>query len=352
MEDARFVRFRHERGEHVYYAVYTAFDGRQIAPQLIETLDFRTFNVATLNGDASRNKGMAIFPRKVGGRFVALSRQDNQSNYVMFSDDVRHWQDPDLIQHPERPWELVQLGNCGSPIETEAGWLVITHGVGPMRRYALGAILLDLEDPRRVIGHLDEPLLVPTEDERDGYVPNVCTRAAASSTVGTSSSPTASPTWAAASLPFRSRTSWAGSPERRRRPFSIAAVQAADMLAGAAVVLVRLDVDPVVLAEVFLPPDPGEGLHGVQRGLGRAIRPPQPEGRSEPGRAAVGPRWQARRSTRAWRREPAPQHRSARRVVRRGLLLGATAPADRFGAAPRPGTLAHRTPRARRPVQP
>jgi predicted GH43/DUF377 family glycosyl hydrolase len=173
MEDARFVRFRHEGGEQVYYAVYTAFDGRQIAPQLIETSDFRTFDVATLSGDASRNKGMAIFPRKVGGRFAALSRQDNQSNYVMFSEDVRRWQDPHLIQRPERPWELVQLGNCGSPIETEAGWLVITHGVGPMRRYALGAILLDLEDPRRVIGHLDEPLLVPTEDERDGYVPNV-----------------------------------------------------------------------------------------------------------------------------------------------------------------------------------
>ena len=153
--------------------MYTAFDGRQILPQLIETSDFRTFDVATLNGDAARNKGMAIFPRLVGGRFVALSRQDNESNYLMFSDDVRYWQDPYLIQRPERPWELVQLGNCGSPLETEAGWLVLTHGVGPMRRYALGAILLDLEDPRRVIGHLDEPLLVPTEDERDGYVPNV-----------------------------------------------------------------------------------------------------------------------------------------------------------------------------------
>jgi predicted GH43/DUF377 family glycosyl hydrolase len=173
MEDARFVRFRHDDGTLLYYATYTAFDGRQILPQLIETADFRTFDIATLNGDASRNKGMAIFPRLVGGRYAALSRQDNESNYVMFSDDVRHWQDPHLIQVPERPWELVQLGNCGSPLETEAGWLVITHGVGPMRRYALGAILLDLEDPRRVIGHLDEPLLVPTEDERDGYVPNV-----------------------------------------------------------------------------------------------------------------------------------------------------------------------------------
>lgn len=173
MEDARFVRFRHDDGSLLYYAMYTAFDGRQILPQLIETADFRTFDIATLNGDAARNKGMAIFPRLVGGRYAALSRQDNESNYLMFSDDVRYWQDPCLIQRPERPWELVQLGNCGSPIETEAGWLVITHGVGPMRRYALGAILLDLEDPRRVIGHLDEPLLAPTEDERDGYVPNV-----------------------------------------------------------------------------------------------------------------------------------------------------------------------------------
>jgi predicted GH43/DUF377 family glycosyl hydrolase len=173
MEDARFVRFRHDDGSHLYYAVYTAFDGRQILPQLIETSDFRTFDIATLNGDAARNKGMALFPRMIDGRYAALSRQDNECNYLMFSDNVRYWQDPILIQRPERPWELVQLGNCGSPLETEAGWLVITHGVGPMRRYALGAILLDLHDPRRVIGHLDEPLLVPTEDERDGYVPNV-----------------------------------------------------------------------------------------------------------------------------------------------------------------------------------
>ena len=173
MEDARFVRFSHDDGTVLYYAMYTAFDGFQILPQLIETADFRTFRIATLNGEAARNKGMALFPRMIDGRYAALSRQDNESNFLMFSDDVRSWHEPYRIQQPERPWELMQLGNCGSPLETDAGWLVITHGVGPLRRYALGAILLDLEDPRRVIGHLDEPLLVPNEDERDGYVPNV-----------------------------------------------------------------------------------------------------------------------------------------------------------------------------------
>ncbi len=173
MEDARFVRFVHEDGSVLYYAVYTAFDGFQILPQLIETADFCTFRVATLNGEAATNKGMALFPRMIDGRYAALSRQDNESNFLMFSDDVYTWQEPVRVQQPEQPWELMQLGNCGSPIETDAGWLVITHGVGPMRRYALGAILLDLDDPRRLIGHLDEPLLVPAEDERDGYVPNV-----------------------------------------------------------------------------------------------------------------------------------------------------------------------------------
>jgi predicted GH43/DUF377 family glycosyl hydrolase len=173
MEDARFVRFNHDDGTVLYYAIYTAFDGYQILPQLIETADFRTFHIATLNGEAARNKGMALFPRLLDGRYVALSRQDNESNFLVFSDDVRSWREPIRIQQPEQPWELMQLGNCGSPLETDAGWLVITHGVGPLRRYALGAILLDLEDPRRVIGHLAEPLLVPSEDERDGYVPNV-----------------------------------------------------------------------------------------------------------------------------------------------------------------------------------
>jgi predicted GH43/DUF377 family glycosyl hydrolase len=173
MEDARFVRFTDDDGTVVYYATYTAFDGIQILPQLIETRDFSSFRIATLNGSAAQNKGIALFPRKIDGRYAALSRQDNENNYLMLSDNVRFWHETEKIQIPERPWELTQIGNCGSPLETEAGWLVITHGVGPLRRYTLGAILLDGQDPCRVIGRLEEPLLAPDEDERDGYVPNV-----------------------------------------------------------------------------------------------------------------------------------------------------------------------------------
>ena len=173
MEDARFVRFTHDDGSVRYYATYTAFDGFQILPQLIETPDFISFRIATLGGIRAKNKGIAVFPRMIDGRYAALSRYDNQNNYVMFSDTVRFWDQTVKLQVPKQPWELVQVGNCGSPVETDAGWLIITHGVGPMRRYSLGAILLDIDDPRRVIGHLDEPLLAPDDDERDGYVPNV-----------------------------------------------------------------------------------------------------------------------------------------------------------------------------------
>ncbi len=173
MEDARMVRFVDDDGRVVYYATYTAFNGFQILPQLIETADFRSFRIATLSGECAQNKGIALFPRKLGGEFVALGRHDNVNNFLMTSSDVRIWRKPELIQEPSRPWELMQLGNCGSPLETEAGWLVITHGVGPFRRYALGAVLLDLDDPCRVLGHLAEPLLVPVGDEREGYVPNV-----------------------------------------------------------------------------------------------------------------------------------------------------------------------------------
>ncbi|HSF85455.1 MAG TPA: glycoside hydrolase family 130 protein [Acidimicrobiia bacterium] len=173
MEDARFVRFVDPDGTTVYYATYTAFDGFNVLPQLIETADFLTFRIATLNGRAARNKGIAIFPRLVSGRYAALARCDGESNYFMQSDNIRFWHDAEPIQTPARPWELMQIGNSGSPIETEAGWLVMTHGVGPMRTYALGAILLDLDDPSRVIGHLKEPLLVPEMSEREGYVPNV-----------------------------------------------------------------------------------------------------------------------------------------------------------------------------------
>ncbi len=173
MEDARFVRFVSDSGAVTYYGTYTAFDGFQILPQLIDTPDFVSFRIATLQGGGARNKGMALFPRMIDGLFAALSRHDNENNYLMLSDDVRIWGKSERIQVPTRPWELMQLGNCGSPLETEAGWLVMTHGVGPMRFYSLGAILLDLDDPKRVIGHLDDPLLVPNGEEREGYVPNV-----------------------------------------------------------------------------------------------------------------------------------------------------------------------------------
>ena len=173
MEDARFVRFVHEDGSVVYYATYTAFDGLEVLPQLIETADFVSFRVGTLNGSHARNKGMALFPRLIDGKYVMLGRSDSENTYLMRSDNVRFWNETQLLQMPQRAWELIQIGNCGSPIETEAGWLVLTHGVGPMRRYAIGVMLLDLEDPSRVIAHLPEPLLVPEPDEREGYVPNV-----------------------------------------------------------------------------------------------------------------------------------------------------------------------------------
>lgn len=173
IEDARFVRFVEDHGPVMYYATYTAYDGSHIAPQLLSTEDFRTFRAHQLNGPAAKNKGMALFPRRIGGRYVSLSRWDRESISLGLSDDLWTWGAPITIQIPRYPWELTQIGNCGSPIETPAGWLVLTHGVGPMRTYAIGATLLDLDDPRRVVATLREPLLVPAEGERDGYVPNV-----------------------------------------------------------------------------------------------------------------------------------------------------------------------------------
>ena len=172
MEDARLVRFT-DGDEVTYYATYTAFDGSQVAPHLLQTRDFQTFTVSPLAGPAARNKGMAIFPRRIGGRYAALSRWDRESNAIAYSPDGRRWSEAITVQTPRRPWELIQLGNCGSPIETPTGWLVFTHGVGPMREYAIGAILLDLEHPERLIAALPEPLLVADESEREGYVPNV-----------------------------------------------------------------------------------------------------------------------------------------------------------------------------------
>ncbi|MGC4056385.1 MAG: glycoside hydrolase family 130 protein [Paludibaculum sp.] len=173
IEDARFVCFRNDDGSHGYYATFTAYDGRIIVPELVETTDFLHFRFITLNGPAAINKGMALFPRKIGGRYAMLSRQDNENNSIMFSDNVHFWNEHTLLLKPEFPWEIVQLGNCGSPVETEAGWLVLSHGVGPMREYCIGAFLLDLDDPSKVIGRLREPLLKPNAAEREGYVPNV-----------------------------------------------------------------------------------------------------------------------------------------------------------------------------------
>jgi predicted GH43/DUF377 family glycosyl hydrolase len=173
IEDARFVCFQNEVGASVYYATFTAYDGRVVMPELMETSDFLQFRFITLNGPAAQNKGMALFPRKVNGLYAMLSRYDNESLYLVFSDNVHFWYEPRLILAPAFPWEMVQIGNCGSPIETDAGWLVLSHGVGPMRQYSIGAFLLDKDDPAKVIGRLREPLLRPTEDERRGYVPNV-----------------------------------------------------------------------------------------------------------------------------------------------------------------------------------
>jgi predicted GH43/DUF377 family glycosyl hydrolase len=173
IEDARFVRFQNDDGSFTYYATYTAYDGKITLPQLVETTDFFHFKFSTLNGPAVQNKGMALFPRKVNGKFAMLSRQDDENILLMFSDNIHFWQTPEILVSPEQPWEFIKMGNCGSPIETEAGWLVLSHGVGAMRKYCLGAFLLDLNDPTRVIGRLSEPLLSPNESEREGYVPNV-----------------------------------------------------------------------------------------------------------------------------------------------------------------------------------
>ncbi len=172
MEDARFVRFV-DGDDVTYFATYTAFDQVSVSSQILATTDFRRFEVCQLTGPFSADKGMALFPRKVGGRYAALSRWDREHLAVAFSDDVTEWDEATTLSLAPRPWEIVQIGNCGSPIETPQGWLVLTHGVGPMRTYAIGAVLLDLEDPRRVLGKLAQPILVPSEDERDGYVPNV-----------------------------------------------------------------------------------------------------------------------------------------------------------------------------------
>lgn len=173
MEDARFLRFVDDDGSIRYHATYTAYSGSAISQQLLTTEDFQTFTSGPLVGRAAANKGLGLFPRRIGGRFAAMSRSDRETNTIAFSDDLAVWTTALPCQQPVEVWETLQLGNCGPPIETEAGWLVLTHGVGPMRTYALGAILLDIDDPTRVIGRLQRPLLAPAAGDQDGYVPNV-----------------------------------------------------------------------------------------------------------------------------------------------------------------------------------
>jgi beta-1,2-mannobiose phosphorylase / 1,2-beta-oligomannan phosphorylase len=173
IEDARFVKFTDDNGEITYYATYTAFDGIAIMPKLISTKDFYNFKILPINGEIAQNKGMALFPRKINGKYAMLCRIDGVNNYIAYSDSINIWREAKIIQQPKYPWELVQIGNAGSPIETEDGWLVITHAVGSMREYTLGASLYELDNPEKEIGRLNNPLMVPNETEREGYVPNV-----------------------------------------------------------------------------------------------------------------------------------------------------------------------------------
>jgi predicted GH43/DUF377 family glycosyl hydrolase len=173
IEDARFVKFTDDNGEITYYATYTAYDGMAIMPKLISTKDFYDFKILPINGEIAQNKGMALFPRKINGKYAMLCRIDGVNNYIAYSDSINIWREAKIIQRPKFPWELVQIGNAGSPIETEDGWLVITHAVGSMREYSLGASLYDLKNPEIEIGRLSNPLMVPNETEREGYVPNV-----------------------------------------------------------------------------------------------------------------------------------------------------------------------------------
>lgn len=172
IEDARFVELD-EDGDKVFYATYTAYSGRAIRSELIQTRDFCSFRMTPLRGTAARNKGMALFPKKFAGRYAMIGRQDNESLYLIYSEDLYYWGEGTVLLKPEFPWEFVQIGNCGSPIELEQGWLLLTHGVGPIRKYSIGAALLDKTDPSKILGRSTEPVLTPELDEREGYVPNV-----------------------------------------------------------------------------------------------------------------------------------------------------------------------------------
>jgi predicted GH43/DUF377 family glycosyl hydrolase len=172
IEDARFVEFDAD-GERIFYATYTAYNGRAIRSELLETRDFLSFKMSPLRGTAARNKGMGLFPRRIGGRYAMIGRQDNENLYLIYSDDLYRWDGGLAILKPQFPWEFVQIGNCGAPIELDQGWLLLTHGVGPVRKYSIGAVLLDKADPSRVLARTREPLVRPEPAEREGYVPNV-----------------------------------------------------------------------------------------------------------------------------------------------------------------------------------
>jgi predicted GH43/DUF377 family glycosyl hydrolase len=173
LEDLRLVQFRHDDGEVEWLGTYTAYNGSQIQSELLRTRDFRAFDLVPMTGPAARNKGIALFPRKVGGRYLAIGRQDGENLYLLDSDRLTHWEEGTRLLEPHYPWELVQIGNCGPPIELDEGWLLLTHGVGAMRKYSIGAVLLDKDDPSKVIGRSVEPLLAAKDQDREGYVPNV-----------------------------------------------------------------------------------------------------------------------------------------------------------------------------------
>lgn len=174
LEDLRLVSFTHDDGRREYIGTYTAYSGRAIRSEMLRTTDFASFCLEPFTGRAARNKGMALFPRKIGGRYLMVGRQDGKNVTLLSSDSLTHWDDEgELLLSPEFPWEFVQMGNCGSPIECDEGWLLLTHGVGAMRKYSLGAALLDRDDPSRVIGRTACPILTAAESDREGYVPNV-----------------------------------------------------------------------------------------------------------------------------------------------------------------------------------
>ena len=173
LEDLRLVHFQHDDGAWEWMGTYTAYNGSTIQSELLRTRDFRAFDLVPMSGPAARNKGMALFPRKVNGQYMMIGRQDGENLFLLKSDSLTHWDEGELLLTPELPWELVQIGNCGPPIEIDEGWLLLTHGVGAMRKYSIGAVLLDKDDPSKVLGRTQEPILAAADQDREGYVPNV-----------------------------------------------------------------------------------------------------------------------------------------------------------------------------------